>query len=50
LICPCFETPSSLATGFHIERWLMTEGLEGEGMDRPDEIVVTRFADSGFDR
>ena len=32
--------------GVHIERWLMTEGLEGEGMDRPDQIVVTRFADS----
>lgn len=31
--------------GVHIERWLMTESLEGEGMDRPDEIVVTWFAD-----
>ena len=32
--------------GVHIERWLMTESLEGEGMDRPDQIVVTRFADT----
>ncbi len=32
--------------GVHIERWLMTESIEGEGMDRPDEIVVTWFADS----
>ena len=32
--------------GVHIERWLMTEALEGEGMDKPDQIVVTWFADS----
>ena len=36
--------------GVHVERWLMTESLEGKGMDRPDQIVVTWFADSGFDR
>ena len=32
--------------GVHIERWLMTEALEGEGMDKPDQIVMTWFADS----
>ena len=32
--------------GVHIERWLMTEGLVGEGIDRPDQIVMTRFADA----
>ncbi len=32
--------------GVHIERWLMTEAIEGEGMDRPDQIVVSCFADS----
>ena len=32
--------------GVHVERWLMTEALVGEGMDRPDQIVVTWFADS----
>ncbi len=32
--------------GVHIERWLMTEAIEGEGMDKPDEIVVTWFADA----
>ena len=32
--------------GVHIERWLMTEGIEGGGMDKPDQIVVTWFADS----
>ncbi len=32
--------------GVHIERWLMTEAIEGEGMDKPDEIVVTWFANS----
>ena len=31
--------------GGHVERWLMTEAIEGEGMDRPDEIVVVWFAD-----
>ena len=29
--------------GVHIERWLMTENLDGEGMERPDQIVVTWF-------
>ncbi len=32
--------------GVHIERWLKTEAIEGEGMDKPDEIVVTSFANS----
>jgi len=27
----------------HIERWLMTEKIEGAGMEKPDEIVVTWF-------
>ena len=29
--------------GVHIERWLITDSLEGEGMEKPDEIVVTWF-------
>ena len=29
--------------GVHIERWLMTEDIEGTGMEKPDEIVVTWF-------
>ena len=32
--------------GVHVERWLMTETIEGEGMDRPDQIVVTWFANA----
>jgi len=32
--------------GVHIERWLMTESIEGKGMDQPDEIVVTWFANA----
>jgi len=32
--------------GVHIERWLMTDTIEGEGMDKPDEIVVTWFTSS----
>ncbi len=32
--------------GVHIERWLMTEALEGDGMEKPDEIVVTWFTSS----
>ncbi len=27
--------------GVHIERWLMTETMEGNGFDRPDQMVVT---------
>ena len=27
----------------HVERWLVTENIKGEGIDRPDEIVVTWF-------
>ena len=27
--------------GVHIERWLMTEDMEGSGMEKPDQIVVT---------
>ncbi len=29
--------------GMHIERWLVTENIDGDGMERPDEIVVTWF-------
>ncbi len=32
--------------GVHVERWLMTETIEGQGMDKPDQIVVTWFANS----
>ncbi len=32
--------------GVHVERWLMTEAIEGEGMDKPDQIVVIWFADA----
>ena len=30
----------------HIERWLMTDTIDGEGMDKPDQIVITWFADT----
>ncbi len=29
--------------GVHIERWLVTEAMEGDGLEKPDEIVVTWF-------
>jgi uncharacterized protein (DUF1330 family) len=29
--------------GVHIERWLMTQDMDGDGLERPDEIVVTWF-------
>lgn len=29
--------------GVHIERWLTTDALEGDVMEKPDEIVVTWF-------
>ena len=29
--------------GVHIERWLVTKDIDGDGMERPDEIVVTWF-------
>ena len=32
--------------GVHIERWLMTDAIEGEGMEKPDEVVVTWFTSS----
>ncbi len=32
--------------GVHIERWLVTEAMEGDGLEKPDEIVVTWFADA----
>ena len=32
--------------GVHIERWLVTENIEGDGMEKPDEIVVTWFKDT----
>ncbi len=31
--------------GVHIERWLVTEAMEGDGLEKPDEIVVTWFTD-----
>ncbi len=27
----------------HVERWLVTEDIMGEGIEKPDEIVVTWF-------
>ena len=27
----------------HIERWLVTEDIEGDGVEKPDQIVVTWF-------
>ncbi len=32
--------------GVHIERWLMTEEMDGDGMEKPDQIVVTWFKDA----
>jgi len=32
--------------GVHIERWLMTEDMAGDGMEKPDQIVVTWFKDA----
>ena len=32
--------------GVHIERWLMTEAIVGNGIDKPDQIVVTWFKDA----
>ena len=29
--------------GVHIERWLETQDMGGDGLERPDEIVVTWF-------
>ena len=29
--------------GVHIERWLVTASIDGNGMEKPDEIVVTWF-------
>jgi uncharacterized protein (DUF1330 family) len=30
--------------GVHIERWLVTEAIDGDGLEKPDEIVVSWFA------
>ena len=30
--------------GVHIERWIMTDAMLGDGMEKPDQIVVTWFA------
>ena len=30
----------------HIERWLVTEDMCGNGFDKPDELVVTWFRDA----
>ena len=32
--------------GVHIERWLMTEDMVGDGLEKPDQIVVTWFKDA----
>ncbi len=32
--------------GVHIERWLMTEAMSGDGLEKPDQIVVTWFKDA----
>ncbi len=32
--------------GVHIERWLMTEAIDGDGMDKPDQIAVMWFKDA----
>ncbi len=32
--------------GVHIERWLMTEEISGDGLEKPDQIVVTWFKDA----
>ena len=29
--------------GVHVERWLMTDGIDGDGMEKPDQIAVTWF-------
>jgi len=29
--------------GVHIERWLVTKDIDGDGMEKPNEIVVTWF-------
>ncbi len=33
--------------GVHIERWLMTQDLEGDGLELPDQIIVTWFDGPG---
>ena len=33
--------------GVHIERWLMTQDMDGDGFERPDQIVVTSFKSAG---
>ena len=30
--------------GVHMERWLMTQDMDGDGFERPDQIVVTWFS------
>lgn len=30
--------------GVNIERWLMTQDMDGNGFERPDQIVVTWFS------
>ena len=38
------ETKPILARhGVHVERWLVTEDIKGDGIEKPDEIVVTWF-------
>ncbi len=35
--------PSLAKHGVHIERWLMTQDMDGDGFEKPDQIVVTWF-------
>ena len=35
--------PILMRHGVHIERWLVTKDIEGDGMEKPDEIVITWF-------
>jgi len=38
--------PIIMKHGVHIERWLVTSDIDGDGMERPDEIVVSWFENS----
>ena len=37
--------PAFARHGVTIERWIETAGIEGDGMEKPDAIVVTWFED-----
>jgi len=38
--------PILMRHGVHIERWLVTKEMVGDGMQKPDEIVVSWFEDA----